>query len=110
MGVAMIKWANKLYLSEDIKQKKKVKLIKTIENGQLTFEVYCVFFASNPNNLFDIINANELLFPYYSRKEMYVLGLATSKEHAKLLVKDMLEEVYKETGGFLVRNYFIENL
>jgi len=32
MGVAMIKWANMLYLSEDIKLKKKLKLIKTIDN------------------------------------------------------------------------------
>jgi hypothetical protein len=43
--------------------------------------------------LFDIINANDLLFPYYRKKEIYVLSLAASREAAKLLVKDMLEEV-----------------
>lgn len=83
--------------------------MKAIENRQLTFEVYCITFASNPNNLFDIINANELLFPYYAQKEIYVLGLAASKEKATLLVKDMLEEVYRESGGFCVREYFLVN-
>ncbi len=105
-GVAMIRWADKLYLSGDITPRKKARLMKAIENGQLTFEVYCIAFASNPENLFDIINANDLLFPYYRRKEMEVLGLAASRGTAKLLVKDMLEEVYKATGGFKVREYF----
>lgn len=106
----MIRWADKLYLSEDMKAKKKIKMMKAIENGHLTFVVYCITIASNPNNLFDIMNANELLFHYYSQKGIDVLGLATSKEQAKFLVKDMLEEIYKETGGFKVREYFLKKL
>lgn len=105
-GAIMIKWADNLYLSKDITLKKKNKLMKAIESGLLTFEVYCITFASNPNNLFDIINANDLLFPYYRKRKIYVLGLATSREAAKLLVKDMLEEVYNETGEFRVREYY----
>lgn len=106
----MIIWAEKLYLSADIKSKKKIKLMEYIENGKLTFEVYCITLASNPDNLFDIINANELLFPYYVKQEMYILGLAASKEQAKLLVKDMVEEIYKNTGSFQVRDYFSKNI
>jgi hypothetical protein len=102
----MIRWADKLYLSEDIRQKKLFKLKKIIEKGKLTFEIYCITLASNPDNLFDIINVNELLFPYYERKDMYILGLADSKIEAKLLVKDMLLEIYTETGDFKVREYF----
>lgn len=106
----MIKWADKLYLSKDIGSNRMKKIIKAIENGHLTFEVYCITFASNPNNLFDIINANEFLFSYYSRKELYVLGLATSKEEAKLLVKDMLTRVYTVSGEFKVREFFLNEL
>lgn len=102
----MIKWAEKLYLSEEIKQNKLNKLKKVIEKGKVTFEIYCITIASNTDNLFDIINANELLFPYYERKDMYIIGLAESKLEAKLLVKDMLLEVYNNTGGFKVREYF----
>jgi hypothetical protein len=105
----MIRWAENLYLSEDINVKKKKKMMKAIEKGKLTFELYCITFASNPNNLFDILNANELLFPYYARQEIFVLGLAESKDLAKLLVKDMIVEVYNSTGGFGVRDYFAYN-
>lgn len=102
----MIKWAAKLYFSDDFKQKRKTKTMRAIENGELTFEVYCITFASNSHNLFDIIDANELLFPYYARQEINILGLAGSKGQAKLLVKDMLEEIYNKTGDFRVREYF----
>jgi hypothetical protein len=103
----MVRWSENLYLSDGIDPKKKRKLQKAIENGKLTFEVYCITMASNPNNLFDIINVNELLFQYYSRKDMFILGLATSKEEANLLVKDMIEEIYNKTGAFQVREYYI---
>lgn len=106
IGVIMIKWLDKLYLSKDIRGKKKNRLMNKIESGQLSFELYCIMFASNPNNLFDIINANDLLFPYYQKQELIILGLATSREAAKLLVKDMLVEVYRETGEFKVREYY----
>jgi len=36
------------------------------------------------------------------------LGIALSKREAFELVKDMLEEIYRETGGFQVREYFKE--
>ena len=80
--------------------------MKSIEKGELTFEVYCITFASNSHNLFDIINANELIFPYYSKKDIYILGLAGSRGQAKQLVKDMLLEIYNKTGDFRVREYF----
>lgn len=82
------------------------RLKKSIEKGKLKFEVYCITFASNNENLFDIMNVNELLFPFYKRKEIYIVGLATSKEEAILLVVDMLMEIYNNTGDFLVREYF----
>jgi hypothetical protein len=104
--IIMIKWASNLYFSEDFKQQKKRKTMKSIDRGEMTFEVYCITFASNSHNLFDIINANELLFPYYARQEIYILGLAGSKGQARILVKDMLEEIYNKTGDFKVREYF----
>jgi hypothetical protein len=105
-GAVMIKWADKLYLSEDINLRKKKKLIKSIEESKLTFEIYCITFASNPDNLFDIINVNDFLFPYYKKQNLYILGIATSRGEAKNLVKIMIEEIYQKTGGFLVREYF----
>lgn len=101
----MISWTSRLYVGEKMK-KKKEKVITSINNREATFGVYCVAFASHPNNLFDIMDANELLFPHYKRSKVQIVGLARGKEEAILLVQDMLLEVYHNTGDFDVRTYF----
>jgi hypothetical protein len=101
----MISWMSHLYVGKKIK-KRKEKVIASINNQEATFNVYCIAFASHPDNLFDIMDANELLFPHYKRSEIQIIGLAQGKEEAVDLVQGMLMEVYKETGDFNVRAYF----
>ena len=101
----MIQWASKLYFSENLK-KRKNKAIASINNRRITYDVYCIVFASSPSNLFDIMNANELLFPHYLKADVRIVGLAKGSEEATLLVQDMLMEVYRKTGEFDVREYF----
>jgi hypothetical protein len=101
----MILWASRLYIGEKMK-KKNEKVIASINNKEAAFGVYCITFASHPSNLFDIIEANELLFPHYQRSEIRIIGLAKGKEEAVTLVQDMLMEVYNKTGEFDVRSYF----
>lgn len=101
----MISWTSRLYVGEKMK-KKKEKAVASINNREATFGVYCIAFASHPSNLFDIMDANELLFPHYKKSEMKIVGLAKGKEEALNLVHEMIMEVYNETGNFDVRTYF----
>lgn len=101
----MVKWYDNLYVDKLIKNKQK-KVIKRINEGKLSLHIYCITFASNGNNLFDIMNANELLFDYYKRREICILGLALGRESAIELAAAMLEEIYKNTGDFKVRDYY----
>lgn len=101
----MILWTSRLYVGEKMK-KKKEKVMASINNREATFGVYCIAFASNPSNLFDIYEANELLFPHYQKTEVRIVGLAKGKQEATLLVQGMLTEIYNKTGNFDVRNYF----
>lgn len=101
----MIQWTTKLYIGNKMK-KKKNKAIASINNSEATFNVYCITFASNPSNLFDIMDANELLFPHYQNTDVCIVGLAKGKAEAYELIRKMLMEVYKETGSFNVRTYF----
>jgi hypothetical protein len=102
---SMVIWASRLYIGEKMK-KKKDKVIASINNRQATFGVYCIVFASNPENLFDILEANELLLPHYQKAKITIIGLARGKQEAISLVQDMLMEIYKKTGEFQVRSYF----
>ncbi len=101
----MIVWTTRLYVGDKIK-KKKEKVMASINNNKATFGVYCIAFASHPDNLFDIMDAKELLFPYYKKSEIRIVGLAKGKEEALYLVQSMLMEVYHKTGSFDVRTYF----
>lgn len=87
-------------------KRKKDKAVTSINNQEATFGIYCIAFASHSENLFDILEANELLFPHYRKSEICIVGLAKGKEEAFELVRDMLLEVYNETGDFKVRTYF----
>src|SRR5690606_34273942 len=101
-GNHMIQWASSLYIGDKL-QKKKDRVIKNISNRKITSDVYCIAFASQPCNLFDIMNANELLFPHYKKADIKIVGLAKGKDEAIDLVQDMLMEVYNNTGSFNVR-------
>jgi hypothetical protein len=101
----MILWASRLYVGDKM-EKKKEKVIASINNKEATFGVYCIAFASHPSNLFDIMEANQLLFPHYQKSEIQIVGLAKGKEEAVIMAKDMLMEVFNETGDFNVRTYF----
>ncbi|MGF7145757.1 hypothetical protein HNQ56_004200 [Anaerotaenia torta] len=101
----MILWNESLYVGNKIKRRKN-RVIASMNNREAVFGVYCIAFASNPNNLFDIYEANELLFPCYQRSEIRIAGLAGGKQEAVELAHDMLMEVYRKTGKFDVRIYF----
>lgn len=101
----MIQWTSRIYVSDNLKDKMD-KIVDSINNGRLTYDIYCIAFASHPENLFDIINANELLFPHYKKTDIKIAGLARGREEAHRLVQDMIMEVYGHTGGFDVRGYF----
>lgn len=101
----MILWAEKLYIGKKLK-KKKDGAIASISSRKLAPGVYCIAFASNPDNLFDIMDVNQLLFPHYNKTDVKIVGLAKGKEEAISLVHDMLLEVYNKTGSFNVRAYF----
>ena len=101
----MISWTTRLYIGDKMK-KKKDRVVSSINNSEVTFGVYCIAFASHQDNLFDIMDANELLFPYYKKSEIRIVGLAKGREEALNLVQKMVMEVYHKTGNFNVRAYF----
>lgn len=101
----MIKWSGKLYMDEKIKQDPD-KWKQRLEEGRLSYSLFCIALASNEANLFDIMNCNELWFRYYRRNVIHIAGLAADKESAEELLQKIISDVYKETGGFKVREYF----
>ena len=101
----MVVWKKPLYLSEKIKKKQK-KILQSIERGKPLYHVTVIALATNPNNLFDLYDANELLQPYYKKREIVVLGIAEDMGTAKQLLCEMLEECVQNTGTDYIKEYF----
>lgn len=101
----MIVWAKNLYIGE-LAEKKHDRIMKKLENGKIVPGFFLITRPTNDKNLFDILPATELLFPYYKQKELLVYGLAKGKAEAENLVVTMLEDIYRESGGLCCKEYF----
>lgn len=102
----MIRWYRDLYLDDKAK-KNKHKCMHSLEQGKLTMGLYCIAIASNQENLFDIINTNELLFKHYKRSVISIVGLAYGKESAISLVTNIITEMYQQLGDIDTKSYFL---
>lgn len=102
----MVTWSSCLYIGEGIgKRKKRIK--RRIQQGKPTPGIFLIAEPSNRENLFDILDTTGFLFPYCRRHSLTIYGLAKGRAEAEELVVRMLEEVYRETGEFKVREYFL---
>ena len=54
----------------------------------------------------DIINANEFKFPHYDKITTKVIAICKGKESAVNIVKNLVLDVYKNTGSYDVKKYF----
>lgn len=99
-----MKWYKDLFLGENISSDAK-QIIKKIKKKQLTPGVYVIAFASNPKNLLDIIPTMELMQKGYPKDEIRIVGLALGIKEAKEVVRQIVDEVYQNTGNVDVKAY-----
>ncbi len=104
----MITWDDNLRCSERIRNELGSIRRRVRRRKATSAATFCITFATNEENLFDIYNMGELLFAHYRRSDvnLHILGLADSREEACELVAEMVKEVYDATGGLDVRKYF----
>lgn len=100
-----MRWAKALYLSEKT-AKKKDKIIRKANRGIGMVSIYFISLASNERNLFDIFHAAHLKQPGFYGQNPFIVGIASGYEEALELTQRMVEDIYRETGGFRLREYF----
>ena len=74
-----MKWYRNLYVSNSIGDKAN-RIKWKINHNAGTISVYVIAFASNSQNLLDIIPAWELMQKSYPKKQMKIIGLAKGYE------------------------------
>ncbi len=101
----MVQWYTDLFL--DGITKHTVEHIRDrVGKRRIQYPVFAVTYASNEKNLLDVININELLLEYYQKCNIYILGVASSRQQAKIMAAAIVSKVFEETNSFEIREYF----
>lgn len=92
-------------------RKKRGRVIWRLRTGRPQPLVYVITLAKN-NDLFEIYHSAMLKQKYYRKKENspYIVGLAVGYWGAVELAAGILEDVYRITGGFHVKEFFGKDL
>ncbi|MEG0806480.1 MAG: hypothetical protein RR364_09175 [Lachnospiraceae bacterium] len=101
-----MKWYNNLWIGNSI-LKKKNRIKWRIEHNILCPGIYVITLSSNQKDLFDIIEAGELLQKAYPKKELFIVGLANGFTESVELVAAICNNSLMETGGLDIRSYIM---
>lgn len=100
-----MKWADHLYVSESVAEKREIIIRKANRNVGLV-HVYFVALASNGSDLFDIFDGAYLKQPSFYKQDLKIIGIAENKAEAIDLTVQIVKDMYEMTGDFQVQEYF----
>lgn len=103
----MLNWYKNLYVGDTAKKKEK-KIRRKINNGSGMIGVYVITLAANPANHLEIISSNYLLQKTLRKNCPMIVGIAEGYEEALELVREIVQEVWGQTGSAQIRA-FLEN-
>ena len=100
-------WYSKLYIGEGAKPKAG-KIIRKLKRNAGQVDIYLITLASNGQDMLDIINSAYLKQPAVRRSLPMIVGIAKGYEEALDLVEQMLMETHRETGGYRIVEYLLQ--
>lgn len=101
----MIKYIEKLYLTENTR-KKLNKIKRDIRRKKFLSLVYIIILSENEVDAFDIIPIRMMKFRKKSDDEIVILGIAENKKAAIRLCSDMSLEYMDACSELSMREYF----
>ncbi len=118
----MIYWYDHLY-TDDVLCRKKQDYKKVVEDkvrkgvpGRILSRkmlpgkhYYLLVLASNQENLFEIVNTNQMFFRYYEYTNMYIVGIAKRYDGAVEILRRIMTEGYGADLAFDPRSVFTKN-
>ncbi|MBO4864779.1 MAG: hypothetical protein J5517_10460 [Eubacterium sp.] len=101
--------SKKVYSSE-ITDKQFSKLLRRVSLKRPVKDLYVVTPPLYEAGIMEIYNYNELLQPFYRKQKqrLDIYGIAKSRDAAKQIVCDILEDAYRELGGPDIKGLFAD--
>ena len=98
-------WYDNMYYGQSVSGHKFRTKIK-VSAGREGFNTYLLTIPEGDCNMLDIIHSTELKQPVYDGHTKYVVGIASGKDEAINLVKNIIEDCYKAIGKIDLREFF----
>ena len=99
-----MKFFQDLYLGEKISSKKD-EILKKLNSDKPVLDLYLIIISEHPDNTLEIIPQREILQKNYPNIEFRVVGIAKGKKEAFVVVQNIIEEAFRETGIANARDY-----
>ena len=104
-GERMIEWLKDYYVDPSVFHPESVK--KKIDQGRPPVGIYIITLSRTPGNLMEIMAAGFLRERGLRERGPKIIGMALGKDRALHLARKILEEVYEQTGGFVLTDYVV---
>ena len=115
----MIFWYEHLYMDEKLRHKEK-QCKKIIEHRRKWKKYpwqmlpwkknyYVLALASNQENLFDIMNTDQMFFRYYEHQDLYVLGVSENYDGAVEILQQIMTDGFHNEPEFDPRKLFTKD-
>ncbi len=113
-------WYKNLYFGDNAKEKSK-ELIHALKHKKTVPDLYVAVLSDTNGNLMDIYEWSHFLtggplakrfrrifrnHSVFGRKKPYIVGIAIGYSDALELVRHIIDDIYRDTGGFDVAEYF----
>ena len=100
-GIALtMVFADRLYLSPEIKEEYKIH-IKSLKKNKSSFFLYLAVFLEGETEL--CLIHNSIFLANYRKSDAFIVGLALGKTEGMRLIRDIIEDTYKKRKDF---NYY----
>ena len=103
-----MRWYRKLYIGERAK-KDRHRIVGKVKHRRPQKDAYLITLATNEKNLLDIYTANTMLWRYFYKSDILIVGIARGHEEAVELACHIIAQVFRDTGDFNVRDYIEEH-
>lgn len=91
-----------------LSEKAALKLVKKIKKSKPCEGVFVITLPLFDDGLLEIYNFNELLQKFYQERldDIHIVGISMTRKGAYYLSKDIINDVYNNTGAFNCTEYF----
>ncbi|MBQ9828483.1 MAG: hypothetical protein IJM62_07350 [Lachnospiraceae bacterium] len=100
-----MKWYSRLYTSGSVTGVEKI-IMRELERKEDTEGYYLITLPSNGIGLLEIMASEKSGAGKHGKKELFVVGLAGTKEEAQELAGQIVADVYAKTGAFDTASFF----